>query len=191
MTSRPLTSNSALRRRASARSMPSRAIAWLISSAMPVAGRTAAEKQEPLVGELLSGDAQRGEDAGQRDAGRALDVVVEGADLVAIARQDRHGVEVGEVLPLDAAFRVERLHRRHELVDERDVFVAADPVLAQPEIERVVEQSSGCSCRRRARSAGSVAAARRRRRCRARACRSGCPCRRRRDRRGRGCARRR
>ena len=51
------------------------------------------------------------EDAGQRHGGGALDVVVVGADLVAVARQDRHGVEVGEVFPLDAAFRIERLHR--------------------------------------------------------------------------------
>ena len=104
-------------------------------------GRARAEEQEPLIGELLSGDAQRGEDPGQRDAGGALDVVVEGADLVAIARQDRDGVDVGEVLPLDAAFRVELLHRRHELVDEGQIFVAAHAVLAQAEIERVVEQS--------------------------------------------------
>ena len=87
--------------------------------------RAGAEEQKALIGELLPGDAQCGKDAGQRDAGRALDVVVVGADLVAIARQDRHGVDVGEVLALDAALRKERLHRRHELVDERIVFVAA------------------------------------------------------------------
>ena len=81
------------------------------------------------------------EDAGQRNAGGALDVVVEGADLVAIARQDRHGVEIGEVLPLDAAFRVELLHCCHELVDESQIVFAAHAVLAQALIERVVEQA--------------------------------------------------
>ncbi|HVB15881.1 MAG TPA: hypothetical protein VNF04_05060, partial [Stellaceae bacterium] len=47
--------------------------------------RTAAEKQEPLIGEFLFGDAQCGEDARERDPGGALDVVVVGADLAAIA----------------------------------------------------------------------------------------------------------
>ena len=98
------------------------------------------EEQEALIGELLSSDAQRGDDPGQRNAGGALDVVVEGADLVAIARQDRDGVEVGEVLPLDAAFRVELLHRRHELINERQILFAADALLAQAQIEWVVEQ---------------------------------------------------
>ena len=69
--------------------------------------RAAAEKQEALVGQLLPEDAQRGENAGDRDGGGALDVVVIGADPVAVTRQDRHGVEVREVLPLDAAFREE------------------------------------------------------------------------------------
>ena len=100
-------SNSALRRRAAARS---HALArHREADQLGDAGRggAGAEKQEALLGELLPGEAQRGEDAGQRDAGGALDVVIEGADLVAIARQDRNGVDVGEILPLDAAFRVE------------------------------------------------------------------------------------
>jgi hypothetical protein len=37
-------------------------------------------------------------------------------------------------------FRVERLDRRHELLDEGRIFFAADAVLAQPEIERVIEK---------------------------------------------------
>jgi hypothetical protein len=41
---------------------------------------------------------------------------------------------------LDAALRVQRLHRVDEFVDKRHVFFAAHAVLAQPEIERVVEQ---------------------------------------------------
>jgi hypothetical protein len=44
--------------------------------------------------------------------GGALDVVVEGADLVAIVREDRDGVEVREILPFDAAFGVAPPRRR-------------------------------------------------------------------------------
>jgi len=99
-----------------------------------------AEKQEPLAGEFLPRDPQGTGKAGQRGAGRTLDVVVEGADLVLVACQDRDGVEVREILPLDAAFRPEILHGRDELIDEGLVVVAARTVLAQSEIERVLQQ---------------------------------------------------
>ncbi len=102
--------------------------------------RTAAQKQQTLLGDLLPSDTQSGKDTGQRDTRGALDVIVVGADLIAIAREDRHRVDVGEVLPLDATFWVERLYRRHELLDEGRIFFAADAVLAQPEIERVIEE---------------------------------------------------
>ncbi len=69
-----------------------------------------------------------------------MDVIVVGADLVAIAREDRHGIDVGEILPLDATFWVERLYRRHELLDEGGIFFAADAVPAQAEIKRVIEE---------------------------------------------------
>ena len=104
--------------------------------------RSGAEKQEALIRELLPPVRRNAaEDAGQRDPGGALDVVIEGADLVAIARQDRDGIEVGEVFPLDTAFRVELLHGRDEFLDERHVVFAAHALLAQAQVERVVEQS--------------------------------------------------
>src|SRR5262249_57304740 len=103
-------------------------------------GRPRAEEQEALLGKLSCGEAQGAEYASERDAGGAVEVVVEGADLVAIAREDGDRVEVGEILPLDAAFRIELLHRRDELVDEGQIFFAARAVLAQALIERVVEQ---------------------------------------------------
>jgi hypothetical protein len=102
-------------------------------------GRTTAEEQEALVRDFLPGDTQRGKDARQCDAGGALYVVVIGADLVAIAREDRNRVDVCEVFPLDAALWVQRLHCIDELVDEGRVFFAANAVLPQPEIERVIE----------------------------------------------------
>ena len=68
--------------------------------------RAAAEEQEALVSDLLPGDTQCGEHPRQRYTSGALDIVVVSADLVAIARENRHGIDVREVLPLDAAFRV-------------------------------------------------------------------------------------
>src|SRR4029077_13311403 len=132
-------------------------MAWLISSAIPVPAapvrcvvdqraipgprRAGTEKQEPLIGDLLSCDAQRGEDPGEGDSRGALDVVIECADLVPVALENRHGADVREVLPLDAAFRIELLHRGHELVDKFHVFATSDAVLPEAEVERVVEQS--------------------------------------------------
>src|SRR5439155_9802508 len=103
-------------------------------------GGACAEEQETLLGKLLPGDAQGAVDAGERHAGGALDVVVEGADLVAISREDRDRVEIGEILPLDAAFRIELLDRRREFVDKSDILFAAHAMLPQALVERVVEQ---------------------------------------------------
>ena len=64
-------------------------------------------------------------------AGGALDVVIEGADRVAIARQDRDGVEIGEILALDTACRVELLHSGDEFLDERHHSLRHAPLLAQ------------------------------------------------------------
>ena len=53
-----------------------------------------------MVGELGFGDAQRGQQAGHGDAGRALDVVVERAVLVAVLFQEAERVVVAKVLKL-------------------------------------------------------------------------------------------
>src|SRR5262249_18275963 len=104
-------------------------------------GRASAEKQEPLIGDLLFRDAQRRQYSSKRHSRGALDVVVERADLVAVALEDRHGIDVRKVFPLDAAFRIELLHSRHELFNECRIFVAADAALAQSKVERVLDQS--------------------------------------------------
>ena len=107
---------------------------------MPVAAEPPPRKRKRLIGELLLRNPQRRENAGERHGRRALDVVVIGADLVAIALEDRHGVDVGEILPLNAAFGIKRLHGLDEFVDEGVVFRAAHAVLRETEIERVFEQ---------------------------------------------------
>ena len=67
---------------------------------MPVAASPAPRKQR-LVVERAAGDAQRRAQAGQRHRRGALDVVVEGADPVAVLLQQAKRVVVGEVLELD------------------------------------------------------------------------------------------
>ena len=99
-----------------------------------------AEEEVGVVAEPLVEDAVCSEEAGHGHGSRALDVVVEAADLVAVARQERHGGAVGEVLELDAAAREDLLHRLHELVEERVVLRALDALHAQARVERVLEE---------------------------------------------------
>ena len=103
-------------------------------------GRSAAEKQKTLIGQFLFGYSQCGIDPGQRYTCGPLDIVIVRASPVAIARQDRNRVDVGEILPLDAALRIQRLHRRDKLVDESHVVVASDARLAQPDVQRIIDQ---------------------------------------------------
>ena len=74
------------------------------------------------------------------DGGGALDVVVEGEQLVAVALEDRQRVRGGEVLPLQQHVGQLLVHGGDELVDERVVVVVADPSVAPAEILRVFEQ---------------------------------------------------
>ena len=76
----------------------------------------------------------------ERHRGGALNVVVEGQQLVAIALEDRQRVRGGEVLPLQQHVGKLVLHRRHEFVDERVVLVVADASVTPPEVLRVLQQ---------------------------------------------------
>src|ERR1700680_3523733 len=84
VTRSPLMSNSALRRLAARISIPSSAMAWVISSAIAGPAGAPAEEQKALVRDLLPGDTQSGENPHQCDAGGALYVIIVGADFVAI-----------------------------------------------------------------------------------------------------------
>ena len=77
---------------------------------------------------------------GQHDRRGALDVVVEGADAVAVALQQAERIGVGEILELDQRAGEHLLHRRDEFLDQRVVARAAQALLPQPDVERVVAQ---------------------------------------------------
>src|SRR6266404_3186619 len=103
-------------------------------------GGPSSEKEKTLIHQLLPGEAQRAKDAGQRDPGSALYVIVECADHILVFRQYRDGVEIGEVLPLDATLGIELLDGLDELADEVEVLAAAYARLTKTEIERIVDQ---------------------------------------------------
>ena len=76
------------------------------------------EEQHGLILELAAGHAQRREQAGKRHRRGALDVVVEGRDLVAIFLQQMKRRVIGEVLELDQHAGEHLPRGGDELVDE-------------------------------------------------------------------------
>ena len=106
----------------------------------PGRGFARAEEQHPLVGELAAGDAQRGENAGERHRRGALDVVVEDAGVVAIFVQQAEGRVIGEILELDQHAGKSRARRGHELVDELVIGRAGQALLAKADVIGVVEK---------------------------------------------------
>ena len=93
-----------------------------------------------LLRQRAAGDFRRAVQRAHGDGGGALDVVVEGQQLVAVTGQDRQRVHGGEVFPLQQHIRQLPLHRGDELVDERVVLVVVDAPVAPAEVLRVLEQ---------------------------------------------------
>ncbi len=70
----------------------------------------------------------------------ALDVVVEARDALAVALEQREGVRLREILPLDDRAREHVAYALHELLDELEVGLAREPRTPVAVVERVVEQ---------------------------------------------------
>jgi hypothetical protein len=71
-----------------------------------------------------------------------LDVVVEDEVVVTVALEQRLGAVDGKVFKLQHGGRVALSQRRHELVHELEVWLAAEPALPQAEVRLVVQQRS-------------------------------------------------
>ncbi len=97
-------------------------------------------EEDRLLAELAAGDAQRREDARQRNRRGALDIVVERRDPVPVFLQQPEGILAGEVLELDDDAGKELLRGRDEFIDQRVIFVAAQARLGQAQVERVREE---------------------------------------------------
>ena len=125
-------------------------------------GGTGAEEQIFLVLELRALDLGRVDHAGQRDARRALHVVVIDAVFVAVALQQMDRVAARPVLEVDAALREHLLHGFDELVHERIEVLGRRTRLAQAQVQRIVQVLLVVGARHRGTSAAGIAAARRR-----------------------------
>ena len=76
---------------------------------MPQPAEPAPRIDDALIGERPAGRLHRREQRAGGDGGRALDVVVEGAEPVAVALEQAAGVGAGEVLPLEQDVRPARM----------------------------------------------------------------------------------
>ncbi len=83
---------------------------------------------------------RRREERAERDGGGALDVVVEREKRIAVAVQERARVRRRKVLPLEERSGQLGLDGLDEAVDEREVRLARDALLAPAEVLRVPEQ---------------------------------------------------
>ncbi|MPM61727.1 hypothetical protein SDC9_108587 [bioreactor metagenome] len=103
-------------------------------------GGSGAMDDDALIGE----SGVRGADGGQyrchHDTGGALDVIVEGADLVAVAVEDPVGVAGGEVLPVQQCLWEAFGDLTDELLDERVIAFAAHPGMPDAQVGRIVQQ---------------------------------------------------
>ena len=106
----------------------------------PEPGGARAVNHDPLIGELLALDPERGEDAGQGNGTGTLNVVVERQHPVAVALQDGEGVVLAQVLPLDQRSREQAGERLDELGDQLVVGLARHPLAAPAEIQVVLQQ---------------------------------------------------
>jgi hypothetical protein len=88
-----------------------------------------------------AGQSDGGEHRSKHDGSRALDVVVERADLVGVAVQDPVGVTGAEVLPVQHRVGEELVHRLHEGLDELVVALTAHAGVLLTQIQVAVEQA--------------------------------------------------
>ena len=100
---------------------------------------TGAEKNDLLLAEWRAGHANRGESRAERDSGGALNVVVEGKHLIAVAIKNGTRVDAGKVFPLEECSGKNFSDGGNKGVDEAVVIGAGDARVAPAEIFRVAQ----------------------------------------------------
>jgi hypothetical protein len=103
-------------------------------------GGTRPDQHDPLIGERPAGDAQPGQHARDDHGGRALDVVIEARNAVAVSIQETEGVVLLEVLELDETAGPHLGHPGHERLDQRVVGGSAQPRRPVAQVQGIREQ---------------------------------------------------
>ncbi len=101
------------------------------------AGAARAQQRHPLLAHRHAGDVHGREQRAGGDHRRALDVVVEGAEPVAVAIEQPSRVVAREILPLQQHMRPALGHGLDERLDEIVVPLAAHALVAPADVERV------------------------------------------------------
>ena len=126
-------------------------------------GRARAEEQDSLLGQRRIDDLQRRLQPCERDAGRALDIVVVAEHFVGISFEHTDCICALPVLEVDAAAGKDLLHRLDEFFDDLVQILVGGRLFTQTEIERigaerVVGRADVEQNRQQRRQAGSTAA---------------------------------
>ena len=103
------------------------------------AGRPGPRQDEALLRKLAAAAGHPRQNGAGRDRRRALDVVVETAQPVAVALEDRLGVAGGEVLPLQQHVGKALHDRMDEELDEVVVLAAPDALAPPADVGGIVE----------------------------------------------------
>ncbi len=101
---------------------------------------TGAVDDGAAVAKFLAADTGRCMHGGSRNRPGALDIVIERRQMVAVAVQDLEGDVLVEILPLDDDLGENRACRLDELVDDGEIRIATQAVLAPPQVPGIVEQ---------------------------------------------------
>ena len=92
-----------------------------------------------LVLQRLSRDFDRPQNRSKGNGRRALNVIVEGQQLIAVTLEDGPGVRSRKVFPLETRRRELLLHRCHELIDEVKVRLTGHTLVPPAEIFRILD----------------------------------------------------
>ncbi len=104
------------------------------------AGRSGAEHGDGLLAERDAGGVDGGQQRGGGHGRGSLNVVVEGAEPVAIALQQARRVGAGEILPLQKDVRPAALDGSHKGLDKIVVLLAANALVLPADVNGIVEQ---------------------------------------------------
>src|SRR5208282_6633113 len=99
-----------------------------------------AEKKQLLVGQLTAGNAQCREQTGEHYRSRSLNIVIENANLVAIFVQKMECRMIGKIFELNQNAGKYSACSRDKFVDKLVICRTTEPLLAQANIIRVVQQ---------------------------------------------------
>jgi hypothetical protein len=106
----------------------------------PNARRAGAGIHDSLLGEFFVRDSHRGQDAGQRDRRRCLNVVSETRQSLAVAVEYLECDAPVEVFPLRQRSGKDFFHTFDERLDEIVVRLAAQPPRVPADVVRIAEQ---------------------------------------------------